>query len=128
MPCSLFTSLCCCYCGLQALSESQAEATALHAELRAARARGSWSPGAAAFEALERKIQALEAAAAAKSAAGASLGSPARGADAQPAVVLQLLQQQQQYEAMLAAKNAELEGFRQQVEALLVAAKQLQRH
>jgi hypothetical protein len=46
----------------------------------------------------------------------------------EPPVVMQLLQQQQQYEAVLAAKSAELEGFRQQVDALLEAAKQLQQH
>lgn len=114
------------------MSESQAEAAALRAELRVARSRGGWTPGVATFEALERKILALEASASAKSAALPSFGSPVKGmlapAVSEPPVVMQLLQQQQQYEAVLAAKSAELEGFRQQVDALLKAAKQLQQH
>lgn len=45
----------------QALHESQAHAAALAGEVAAARAAGGvWSPGAAAFEALEQKLAAME--------------------------------------------------------------------
>jgi hypothetical protein len=108
----------------QALSESQCEAAALQSELAAARARGAWSPGAAAFQALERKINALEAAAAATARPGGS--SPIKGNAAQQTVLQALLQQQQQqYEAAMAAKSAELDAFRRQVDELLAAARKL---
>jgi hypothetical protein len=134
---------------LQMLLASQAEVAALSQELAIAKvSRGSSSsPILAAFEALESKIASLEAAAAAQhqqttlqqqqhqqqqlgallaglsSAAGAAglqqllAGLP--GSDLLAAV-------SQQYEAALAAKAAELEGFRLQLEGLLGAARQLQ--
>jgi hypothetical protein len=95
---------------LQALADAQHEVAALRSELSVARARGAWSPGAATLDALERKIAALEAAAAAQQ-------------QQQPQQQSSLLQQQ--YEHLLAVKNAELESFRQQVDALLAAATRL---
>jgi hypothetical protein len=111
---------------LQALLESQAEAEALRTELAAARARGSWLPGVAAFEALERKIAALEAAAGAPPPSRHLRQAATGMSEAEQAA----LQQQQllllQYQAVLAAKDAELGGFRQQVDDLLAAVRLLQ--
>lgn len=99
----------------------------LRKELDAARARGSWLPGVAAFEALERKIAQLEATSAARPANKSVVTVEGSGLSEQH--VLQLLsQQQQQFEALLTAKNVELEGFKQQVDALLDAASRLQLH
>lgn len=93
---------------------------ALRCELNAARACGSWSPGVAAFEALERKFAELETAAPRQGPSNAPSSHPTQQN------VLQLLtQQQERFEDMLAAKNLELDGFRQQVEALLAATQQL---
>jgi hypothetical protein len=136
---------------LQMLRASQAEAAALSQELAIARAgRGSSSsssPNLAAFEALEAKIASLEAAAAAQRQqaafqqqqqlaallAGPGPAGPGAGAAAGLQQLLAglpgadlLAAVSQQYEAALAAKAAELEGFRLQLDGLLGAARQLQ--
>jgi hypothetical protein len=149
-------SVVCCYAPLlQMLRASQAEAAALSQELalaKAARASSnSSSPSLAAFEALEAKIASLEAAAAAQRQqaalqqqqqqqqqlaallTGLNSGAPGAGAAAGLQQVLAglpgaelLAAVSQQYEAALAAKAAELEGFRLQLDGLLGAARQLQ--
>lgn len=83
--------------------------------------RGAWAPGVAAFDALERKIAALEAAATHEATA-----KDAGGRGDERHVVELLLQQQHEFEVVMAAKNAELSGFRRQVDALLQAVAQLQ--
>lgn len=130
------------------LRASQDEAAGLAQELAVARAKGgAWSPSIAAFEALERKINSLEAAAAVQQMALqqqqqqqkqlgllASLGlgpqlAPLSGATSglQPPGTEVVAAITQQYEAALAAKNAELQGFQLQLEALLEAAHELQK-
>jgi hypothetical protein len=74
----------------------------------------------AAFAALERKIAELETT---PPWAGLS-NAESNQLDQQYAVQL-LTHQRQRFEVVLAAKNLELDGFRQQVDALLVAAQQL---
>jgi hypothetical protein len=107
---------------------------ALRSELAVARARGVWSPGAATLGVLERTVEALQAAAAVSAAQAAAQQQAAvqqllDRRDARAGVPDQLVQVaalQARYEELLAAKNAEVEGFRAQVDGLLDAARQLQ--
>jgi hypothetical protein len=147
----LLTTWCCVDSLLQMLRASQAEAAALSQELALARAgsSSSSSPSVAAFQALEAKISSLEAAAAAQrqqaalqqqqqqqqqlAALLAGLSPAGVGASAGLQQLLSglpggdlLAAVSQQYEAALAAKAAELEGFRVQLDGLLGAARQLQ--
>lgn len=102
---------------LQALQNSQLEVSTLKLELKQCRAQGKWTPTAAAFEALEKKINSLEAA------------QRQKAEYQQQQQSLQLAELQlvvQRYEQLLAVRDAELQGFRAQVDALLSTAKQLQ--
>jgi hypothetical protein len=74
----------------------------------------------AAFAALERKIAEIE-----TRAPGPGTSNAGSNQLAQQLVVQLLTQQHHQFEVMLATKNLELDGFRQQVDALLAAAQQL---
>lgn len=89
--------------------------SALQSEVAHCRAKGRWTPSAAAFEALERKISSLEA---------AHRQSVDQHMQAVTAAEMQAVVGR--YEQLLAAKDVELQGFRVQLDALIAAAKQLQ--
>ncbi|KAF8056104.1 hypothetical protein HT031_006455 [Scenedesmus sp. PABB004] len=109
----------------EALHAAHAEAAAARHELAMARSGAGWGPSAAAFDALERKLASLEAAQRQQSLQQSQTQSqsqqqlgllPGLGGAELGAVVAH-------YEARLAAKAAELDGFRSQLDALLAAAK-----
>lgn len=97
------------------LHESQAEVSALQQEVAHCRSSKRWSPSAAAFEALERKIISLETAQ--RQRVEQQLQS-VTAAELQAVV--------SRYEQALAVKDVELQGFKIQLEALITAARHLQ--
>jgi hypothetical protein len=102
----------------QALRESHAHTEYLETQLSIA--KDSWSPQAHAFAALEGKIRRLQEDATSKEQQWKAL---LEGKQQLAGAQAELLRKR--YEVALETKNAEIEGFRVQVEALLAAARQL---
>lgn len=100
---------------LQALQKSEREVNSLQLELAECKQKGTWRPGAAAFQALEWKINNLR------------MVPPTQQHSTQqlPMTAVEMQSVVQHYERLLAAKNTELEGFRSQVDALLTSARQV---
>ena len=103
---------------MQALRKAHTQTEHLEAQLSIA--KESWSPRAHAFAALEAKIRRLQEDAASKEQQWRTLLD-----DKQQLAGAQVELLKKRFEVALETKNAEIEGFRVQVEALLTAARQL---